>query len=244
MTDLAVPEAAPVTLFRSDDPREVIARATDTANALAAVVRAKQLIVRIGQSEHVKVDGWTMLGTLVGVFPVCVWTRPLEDEPFGFEARVEARTRSGEVVGAAEAQCDRSEANWKTRDSYALRSMAQTRATSKALRLPLGFVMTLAGFEATPAEEMPTDVEGSASATPPGAAGNVASSESSATQAQVKKCHTIASKLEKAGVDMPQYAERLRGKYGTSHFSALSKTQASEVIAELEGMERDAAIPF
>ena len=43
----------------------------------------------------------------------------------------------------------------KPRDDYALRSMAQTRATSKALRQPLGFVMSLAGFDPTPAEEMP-----------------------------------------------------------------------------------------
>jgi hypothetical protein len=35
--------------------------------------------------------------------------------------------------------------------------MAQTRATSKALRQPLGFVVTLAGFNATPAEEMPRE---------------------------------------------------------------------------------------
>jgi hypothetical protein len=35
--------------------------------------------------------------------------------------------------------------------------MAQTRATSKALRQPLGFVMQLAGFNPTPAEEMPRD---------------------------------------------------------------------------------------
>ena len=33
--------------------------------------------------------------------------------------------------------------------------MAQTRATSKALRLTLGFVMELAGFDATPADEIP-----------------------------------------------------------------------------------------
>jgi hypothetical protein len=35
--------------------------------------------------------------------------------------------------------------------------MAQTRAVSKALRAPLGFVMTIAGFEATPQEEMPPE---------------------------------------------------------------------------------------
>jgi hypothetical protein len=32
--------------------------------------------------------------------------------------------------------------------------MAQTRATSKALKGPLGFVISLAGYQTTPAEEM------------------------------------------------------------------------------------------
>jgi hypothetical protein len=39
--------------------------------------------------------------------------------------------------------------------------MAQTRATAKALRLPLGFIVSSAGNEATPAEEMPRDAGGS-----------------------------------------------------------------------------------
>ena len=47
--------------------------------------------------------------------------------------------------------------NWSGRDDYALRSMAQTRAVSKALRLPLGFIVALAGYEATPADEMPAE---------------------------------------------------------------------------------------
>ena len=55
------------------------------------------------------------------------------------------------------------EENWQDRDDYALRSMAQTRATSKALRQPLGFVITLAGFDPTPAEEMPHDAQPSTS---------------------------------------------------------------------------------
>ena len=37
--------------------------------------------------------------------------------------------------------------------------MAQTRATSKALRQPLGFIVQLAGFDPTPAEEMPREAE-------------------------------------------------------------------------------------
>jgi hypothetical protein len=144
----------PSTLFRTENPEEVVKRATETANALAEVVKSRKLTTTIQRREHVRVEGWTLLGTMLGVFPVCTWTRKLED---GWEARVEARTRDGAVVGAAEAHCLRSESNWSNRDDFALRSMAQTRATSKALRQPLGFVMTLAGFEATPAEEMSSE---------------------------------------------------------------------------------------
>jgi hypothetical protein len=68
---------------------------------------------------------------------------------------VEARTLDGRAIAAAEAECLRAERRWAQADDYAVRSMAQTRATSKALRLPLGFVIQLAGFEATPADEAP-----------------------------------------------------------------------------------------
>jgi len=126
------------------------------ADALADVIRAKHLYKTIAGRNHVLVEGWTLLGTMLGVFPVCIWSRPIGTDPDhgGWEARVEARTMSGQVVGAAEAECLYSESNWKNRDDYALRSMAQTRATSKALRLPLGFIVALAGYATTPAEEM------------------------------------------------------------------------------------------
>ncbi len=147
-----------MTLFRSDEPDEIIARATSTAGSLAKVIRSQKLAVTISGREHVRVEGWTLLGTLLGVFPYLVWTRPIGDgvelHIVGWEARCEARTMDGRIVGSAEAMCSRSEKTWGNRDDYALRSMAQTRATSKALRQPLGFVMALAGFEATPAEEM------------------------------------------------------------------------------------------
>lgn len=147
----AVIEPAPVNLFRTEDPVEIIQRASAIADQLKDVLVKQNLISNIKGREHVRVEGWTLLGTLVGVFPVLEWTRPVEG---GWEARVEARTLSGAVVGAAEAECLRSESTWKSRDDYALRSMAQTRATSKALRQPLGFVVSLAGFDPTPAEEM------------------------------------------------------------------------------------------
>lgn len=158
-TDLAPVEPQSGTLFRTDDPMEVVERASKVANALKDVLRQQRMVANISGREHVQVEGWTTLGSMLGVVPVVEWTRKTDD---GWEARVEARTLDGRTVGAAEAMCSRGESKWKNRDDYALRSMAQTRATSKALRGPLGFVVTLAGFESTPADEMP---DGTAPAT-------------------------------------------------------------------------------
>jgi hypothetical protein len=153
-TELVVHAQPPTTLFRTEDPVEVLERASRVAQALKGVIDQQKLVSNIQGREHVRVEGWTTLGSMLGVVPVVVWTRRTDD---GWEARVEARTMDGRTVGAAEAMCSKAERTWKSRDDYALRSMAQTRATSKALRGPLGFVVTLAGYEATPAEEMPTD---------------------------------------------------------------------------------------
>lgn len=145
---------APTTLFGSNEPVAVVQKASQVASALKDVVKTQGLISVISGKEYPRCEAWTLLGTMLGVFPVLQWTRQLEN---GWEARVEAKTRDGAIVGAAEAQCLRKEKNWSNRDDFALRSMAQTRATAKALRMPLGFVMTLAGYEATPAEEMISD---------------------------------------------------------------------------------------
>jgi hypothetical protein len=161
--EIATPAAAPSTLFRTDDPALVLERATTTANALKPVLVGQDLTSNIRGKEHVKVEGWQTLGAMLGVTPICTWTRRVEEPAKGWEARVEARTLDGRVIGAAEAMCDRSESKWKTSDDYAIRSMAQTRATSKALASVLRFIVTLAGYSGTPAEEM----DGGAAENPP-----------------------------------------------------------------------------
>jgi hypothetical protein len=149
--------SAPITLFGTDDPVAVVDRASIIAVALADVIKQRHLYKNIGQSDHVFVEGWTLLGSMLGVFAEVEWSRPLDG---GWEARAVARTLAGRTVGAAESMCSRSESKWKNSDDYAIRSMAQTRAVSKALRLPLGFIMELAGYSATPAEEIPTEQTG------------------------------------------------------------------------------------
>jgi hypothetical protein len=74
---------------------------------------------------------------------------------YDWEACVEVRTPAGIVVGRAEAMCGRDESKWSSSDNYAVKSMAETRAESRAYRRAIGWVMHMAGYNATPAEEMP-----------------------------------------------------------------------------------------
>jgi hypothetical protein len=153
--------AAPPAALFAGEPDEIVTRAVKVADALKKVVESKGLIKKIQGRDFVEVAGWQTLGTMVGVTAFCEWSRELPD---GWEARVTVR-RNGQDIGAAEAQCTRAEKTWKARDPYALRSMAQTRATSKALRSVLGFIVVLAGYADTPAEEMP-DYQGPAASRP------------------------------------------------------------------------------
>jgi hypothetical protein len=146
------------TLFGTDDPVTVIEKATVVAKALADVIEQRGLFKQIGPKKHVLVEGWTLLGSMLGVFPITEWTRPTVDSggKAAWEARVVAQTRSGEIVGTREAMCSKSENRWAKADDYAIRSMAQTRAVSGALSGPLRFVMVLAGYEGTPEAEAHT----------------------------------------------------------------------------------------
>lgn len=151
---VAEPVAPPATLFGTDDPVEVIAKATRIADALVAVVEKKGLIANIKGKKYPQVEAWQTMAAMMSITAVCEWSRPVAD---GWEARVVLYNRQRDIIGSAEAQCIKNESGKRSWEDYALRSMAQTRATSKAYRSNLGFVMVLAGYQATPAEEMPVD---------------------------------------------------------------------------------------
>ena len=146
-------ELAPAGLFKTDDPVEVVERATRVADSLKDVIKQRELYTMIQGKPHVRVEGWQLVGAMLGVTAVCVETVEVEG---GWKATVEARTADGRVIGSASALCTKNEKRgpWKSADDYARLSMAQTRAPSKALKGPLGFVISLAGYQTTPAEEM------------------------------------------------------------------------------------------
>jgi hypothetical protein len=128
---------------------------------------------------HVTIEGWTFVGGLCGLSARTKWTRRFEDEveveewagpqgqrrkekrrvlTHGYEAHAEAVTLHGQILGGHEGMCIAAESRWANADEYARRSMAQTRAKSQAIAGVLRFLVEMAGFRGTPAEEM-TGVE-------------------------------------------------------------------------------------
>lgn len=216
---------APSTLFGTADPERALARMAEIATVLVDVIKDRKLFARISGKEHVTAEGWTTLGGMLGVVPVVAWTRPLEDGT-GWEARVEARTLDGRIVGAAESMCSRSERTWARRDEFALRSMAQTRAIARALRAPLGQVVALAGFQPASAEEIDHD-----DAPAPIVDGPIPA-PIRPTPEQKDELRALISTLEAADPDT-DWRERCREIVGVPN-DLLTETIAASLIYELQ----------
>ena len=142
--------------------------ATNVANCLAPLVRNQGLVVKglnakDKEAEYVTVEGWEVLGTMLGIVPD---TRIVEemkndkDRTIGFKARAtlyqnptfeDGKIIGGHVLATAEAYCTRDDFQKKY---FSMASMAQTRALGKAYRMALSWIMKMAGFEGTYAEDM------------------------------------------------------------------------------------------
>lgn len=135
-------------------PQEQIAFATQVATALSDVIKTQKLFQVFQGKEYVVVEGWTTLGMLLGILPVEDHVERLANGSYVAYVKL-LRARDGVQVGGASSLCGIDEKRWAKADEYARRSMAVTRATGKAFRLGYSWIMRLAGYEATPYEEMP-----------------------------------------------------------------------------------------
>ena len=143
-------------------PNEIVAEAHERATLLVKIVEQCGLTKVLGRDTNRKflmVEGWQTLAQFYDLTAESGEVEAIEMHGVkGFKARAIVRRMStGEEIGCAEAFVMDDERNWKGRDIYAKCSMAQTRAVSKALRLKCSWVAVLAGFSATPAEEIPDD---------------------------------------------------------------------------------------
>lgn len=126
------------------------------ASELQRFVKDQRLTVNIKGKEYPLVESWQWAGSQLGLYPYLISVTNVSTETeVKYLAEVEVRRiGTNDPVSKGIAICSNKEANKKYWDEYAILSMAQTRATGKAFRNLLSWLMKAAGFEATPAEEM------------------------------------------------------------------------------------------
>lgn len=138
------------------DPAGMVAVASKLATVLKDIVERQKLYANIQGKKYPTVEAWQTIARLDNV--VAREARPAERREDGsWEAFAELlRLSDGMIVGSSSAMCgDAGDRPWNTRADYQKRSMAQTRAISRAFRAQYSWIMALAGYEPTPSEEMP-----------------------------------------------------------------------------------------
>ena len=159
-------------------PEETIAMASLAAKALKQVISLKAKPVILNGEQFLEFDDWQLCGQFYGYAVKTGDAVPVEiDSVKGAKAHADLiDIKTGIYLGGAEAYCMRDEEHWNTRPKYdwqgegdkrrrvkvgdevvpwfQLASMAQTRAGAKAFRNRLAWVVVLAGYRPTPAEEM------------------------------------------------------------------------------------------
>jgi len=160
-------------LILQRDPTDVLAEATRAANALMRVMEGKKHKVVFNDEQYIENEDWITIGHFYGV------TAQLESDHYvqfgeteGWEATAILISRDGRTLGRSTAMCLNDEKTWRGKPLFQLRSMAQTRASSKVHASVLRFVPVLAGFKATSAEEL-DDVVTRVPTVPPAAAADI-----------------------------------------------------------------------
>ena len=155
---------APVVRLGATQPETTIELATRMATALADIVEQKKLYTTISGKRFPQVEAWMTIARMDNVVAREA-EPPIRHDDGSYEAFVELiRLSDGLVVGRGSALCGtKGDRPWDGRAEPQRRSMAVTRATSRAFRQQYSWIMALAGYEPTPAEEM---TEGARPVTP------------------------------------------------------------------------------
>ena len=147
-TDVVAVEPSSVNLV--GNPQDRLKQGNEAAKALMSVAQP----VTIQGNQYLTIGDWQTVGAFYGFFAGAEEAEPvIVDGVSGFRAKAVVRTSDGTIVSSAVAYCF-DEGIWKGREKFAQASMAQTRASSKALRMVVGWVAVLGGYKDTPAEEM------------------------------------------------------------------------------------------
>lgn len=125
------------------------------ATELKDLIVKNGLFANIKGKNYVNVEGWQIAGAFTGTYPIVETVENLStDKICRYRAEVSLRDKNGIKVGYGVAICTNKESGKTNFDEYAVASMAQTRAVGKAYRMKIGWLLKIAGYETTPAEEM------------------------------------------------------------------------------------------
>lgn len=155
------------------EPEAILAEAKKAAAALMQVVELKKNPVIFNKEQYIEFEDWQTVAKFYGITARVTNTTFVDyGGVHGFEAGADAIGPDGRVLSHAESLCLNDEDNWSTRAKYEyvngsrkkvgdapvplfqLKSMAQTRACAKVLRNILAWVVVLAGYKPSVAEEM------------------------------------------------------------------------------------------
>lgn len=192
------------------------------ARVLKEHIVKNELAVNIAGKQYVMVEGWQFAGGLLGTMPrIAEVTDLSKDDEVKWMARAEiVEIKSGKVVATGFAVCSKKESKKASFDEYAILSMAQTRAIGKAYRNVIGWVIKMAGYEATPSEEMP-----------------VAPSKTPAAEATYNNAFTLIG-AAKSISELKRFKESLLKGRGAKLYNAEQREQLSRLIeariAEIE----------
>jgi hypothetical protein len=156
----------------------------------------------------------------------------------------------GACISKASAECGSSDELdkygkpiWSNRPRYARRSMAQTRATGKACRLAFSWIMSLAGYEVTPAEEMTPIIEAEqvidASVMPKSTVPPTPVSEPAPTRITASQQKLLEAQIRDYGLDRVRVETWLKSAWQVESFSALSPKQFERLLIKLENWASD-----
>lgn len=129
--------------------KDKISVATEVATTLNEVIQTQGLAVNIQGNNYVTAEGWNCLGTMLGTYARTEYVEKIE-KPKGYKARVSIM-QGENVLATAEAIATY---GGFQKTPQAVYSMSQTRAMGKAYRMCFSWIVKLAGFQPTPAEEM------------------------------------------------------------------------------------------
>lgn len=140
-------------------PRQVMERNQSVANACREIVM--RCSVKLQGKQYIQAEGWQALANLSGYSPRIDEVQELDNGDCRAVCSL-VRLADGEVIARAEGYVGTDERTWANRPRYARRAMAQTRATSRACRSALAFLVPLidASLSTTPAEEIPVESSG------------------------------------------------------------------------------------